>query len=464
MEARQKLAFDRAGVLVSDTLARAKPMVRWSLRHGMPRAMLWHGARRGDLQGRIMVESEHGRDISGLFGEVRAVGPIAPTRFGWITASQPVVREVLSSNDFRTGTFDPDDSALGRLAAWSASELLDPIQPPSLLATDPPDHTRYRKLVTRVFTARAIERLRARIQQISEELLDEIGAADRGEPVDLIESYCALLPVTVISEILGVPPHERDRVLAFGAATAPAVEFGLHWRVFRSVETAQAEFSAWLGDHFERLRRHPGDNLLSHLVAVRDDGVGLTERELKATAGLVLTAGFETTVNLLGSGIALLAGHPRQLALVRECPELWSNAVEEVLRYDPPILQTGRTALRDTDVSGVPLPRGAFVATLLAGANRDPQVFANADVFDVTRSNAREHVSFGAGRHHCLGASLARLEGEIGLRAIFDRFPALRVLPGANGVGPRSCADTSTCRACSAERMCGGCLRGHGRR
>jgi hypothetical protein len=393
--------------------------------------MLRHAARREDLQGRIVVEAEQERDISGLFGEVRTIGPIAPTRFGWITASQAVVREVMSSNDFRTRSFAPNDSVLGRLTAWSASDLIDPIRPPSLLAVDPPDHTRYRKLVTRVFTARAVERLRPRIQQIAAELLDEIGVSDRGEPVDLIESYCAILPVTVICEILGVPPHERDRVLEFGAATAPSIELGLSWRVFRSVETALAEFSAWLGDHLRYLRRHPGDNLLSQLVAAQDDGIGLTENELKAIAGLVLTAGFETTMNLLGNGIALLTHHPHQLALIRKRPDLWSNAVDEVLRYDPPVLQTARTALRDTHVSGVLIRRGAFVANVLAGANRDPQVFANADVFDITRPNVGEHVSFGAGRHYCLGASLARLEGEIGLQAIFERFPALRVLPQA---------------------------------
>jgi cytochrome P450 len=180
------------------------------------------------------------------------------------------------------------------------------------------------------------------------------------------------------------------------------------------------------------LRANPGDNLLSRLIAAREDGEGLTDRELKATAGLVLAAGFETTVNLLGNGIALLTRDREQLGVLRARPELWANAVDEVLRVDPPVLMTGRMCLRDTTIAGVPVRRGQLVTTVLAAANRDPAVFENPLAFDVTRPNARDHVSFGAGRHYCLGAQLARMEGEIGLRSIFDRFPDLRPLPGAH--------------------------------
>jgi cytochrome P450 len=379
----------------------------------------------------MVMTAASGRDVTGLFDEIRAAGPLASTRFGSITTTHAAVREVLSSNDFRTQSFSPDGSALGRLATWSASEHLHPVRPPSLLAVEPPDHTRYRKLVTRVFTARAVQQLRDRTEQIAGELLDEITAKGNSGPVDLVESYCALLPVTVISEILGVPAHDRARVLAFGAAAAPSLDLGLKWSTFRTVETALAQFDVWLGDHLEHLRRNPGDNLLSQLVAARDDGVGLTETELKATAGLVLAAGFETTVNLIGNGIALLTQHPGQLALLREQPELWTNAVEEVLRHDAPVLLTGRMAVRDTHVVGIPVPRGTLITTVLAGANRDPEAFTDPTVFDISRSNARDHLSFGAGRHHCLGASLARMEGEVGLRTIFDRLPALRLLPGS---------------------------------
>jgi cytochrome P450 len=420
--------------VVGSALLRAKPLVRWGLGHALPRAVLLREARRGDLQGRLVDDAAAGRDLTGLFDEIRAAGPVARTRFGWITTRHAAVREVLSSDDFRTGVIGSDGSALGRLLEWSAGEHLHPVRPPSLLAVNPPEHTRYRKLVTGVFTARAVEQLRGRVQAIADEVLDAI---DPAAPVDLVESYCGLLPVTVISEILGVPATDVGKVLSLGAAAAPSLDLGLGWRTFRDVETALAEFDTWLGEHLDHLRRHPGDDLFSRLVAARDNGVGLTEAELKSTAGLVLAAGFETTVNLLGSGIALLSAHPDQLAALRERPQLWGNTVEEVLRHDPPVLLTGRVAVRATEVAGVPLPRGALVTTVLAGANRDPGVFTDPAAFDVTRTGARDHVAFGAGRHHCLGAALARMEGEIGLRTIFDRFPDLALRPGSRRRGTR---------------------------
>ncbi|MFC3890483.1 cytochrome P450 [Lentzea rhizosphaerae] len=405
-----------------------KPAVRWGIGHALPRAVLRLAARRGDLQGRITVEASTGADLTGLFDEIRARGPLAATKVGHTTTRHEVVKAVLGNDAFITARPRFGAGVLGKLAAWSATNVMHPVQPPSLLAVEPPSHTRYRKLVTRVFTARAVEQLRVRTQQITDELLDDL---DPTNPVDLIEAYCGLLPVTVISEILGVPPEERATVLALGGAAAPSLDLGLSWRVFRDVEAGLTTFDAWLTRHLDALRANPGDNLFSRLITAREDGVGLTERELKATAGLVLAAGFETTVNLLGNGIALLTRHPEQLALLRSKPELWANAVDEVLRFDPPVLLTGRMCAQDTTVAGIPVRRGQIVTTVLAGANRDPSVFSDPGTFDVTRPNARDHVSFGAGRHYCLGAQLARMEGEIGLRTIFDRFPGLRLAAGA---------------------------------
>jgi len=305
---------------------------------------------------------------------------------------------------------------------------LGPLTPPSLLVTEPPDHTRYRKLVSRVFSARAVEKLRGRTQQIATELLDQI---DPRSPVDLVETYCSLLPVTVIAEVLGVPQRDRDKVLRLGAAAAPSLDLGLSWTKFRQVECALRDFDQWLGQHLDNLHRHPGDDLLSQLVTAQEDGVGLTDVELRSTAGLVLAAGFETTVNLLGNGIALLASNPEQRRLLAERDDLWPNAVEEVLRVDPPVLITGRMAMADTEVAGVPMRRGSVMVALLAGANRDPQVFPDPDRFDITRPNARDHLSFSAGRHFCLGAALARMEGEVGLRTLFERHPEPRVENGA---------------------------------
>jgi cytochrome P450 len=305
---------------------------------------------------------------------------------------------------------------------------LGPLTPPSLLVTEPPDHTRYRKLVSRVFSVRAVEKLRGRTQQIATELLNRI---DPSSPADLVASYCSLLPVTVIAEILGVPEGDREKVLRFGAAAAPSLDLGLSWREFRRVESALREFDDWLAQHLDGLRRHPGDDLLSQLVAAQEDGVSLTDTELKSTAGLVLAAGFETTVNLLGNGIALLGADHEQRKLLAERDDLWPNAVDEVLRLDPPVLLTGRMTTADTEVVGIPMRRGSVMVGLLAGANRDPQVFPEPERFDVARENAREHVSFSAGRHYCLGAALARMEGEVGLRTLFERYPDPRVEPGA---------------------------------
>ncbi|WP_445258661.1 cytochrome P450 [Nocardioides aurantiacus] len=410
--------------------------LRWGLGHALPRWAIRGSAKRGDLHGRL-IEATASSDAAplDLFDEVRADGPLHRSKFAYVTASLPTVREVLTSNDVRAGVdIGSAPGLLGRLSTWAGRRApIGPLTPPSLLVTEPPDHTRYRKLVTRVFSARAVQQLRARTEQIATELLDDLEADVRaGRPVDLVERYCALLPVTVIAEILGVPESDRDRVLRFGEGAAPSLDLGLGWRHFREVEASLGEFETWLHTHIEAVRRSPGTDLLSQLVTARDDeGRGLDDAELKATAGLVLAAGFETTVNLLGNGIWLLHEHPDQLAVLQADPGLWANAVDEVLRHDPPVLLTGRTVVRDTEIAGTSVPRGAVVTTLLAGANRDPEVFEDPDRFDVARANAGDHVSFSSGRHYCLGAALARMEGEVGLRAVFERFPDLVLEPGA---------------------------------
>ncbi len=416
---------------VEDRIAQT---VRWGFGHALPKAAIAGSARKGDLHGRLVMDTAESDEAPlALFRQIREQGPLHRAKYAYVTASQAVVKEVLTSGDVRAGVeLGTGSGPLGRLTSWAARKApLGPLTPPSLLVTEPPDHTRYRKLVTRVFSVRAVQGLRARTEEIAAGLLDDL-AADAAHPVELVSRYCAQLPVTVIAEILGVPSHERDRVLRFGTGAAPSLDLGLGLGEFRRVEANLAEFDQWLGRHIEEVRRHPGDDLLSQLVAARDDqGGGLTDAELRSTAGLVLAAGFETTVNLLGNGIALLDRHPDQLARLREQPDLWANAVDEVLRLDPPVLLTGRTVVRDAEFAGVRVSRGAVVTTLLAGANRDPEVFADPDRFDVARANAADHVSFSSGRHYCLGAALARMEGEVGLRAIFDRFPDLALEPGA---------------------------------
>ncbi|MFC6704921.1 cytochrome P450 [Flexivirga alba] len=413
-----------------NTADHLKRGVRWSLGHGLPGGLMRMAARKGDFQGRMTTEAGRvsTQELLPLIEEIRAAGTMAKWRLGHITVDHEAVRETLSSNDVHAGFVFEEGTMLGRVGRWAKRDGLNPVEAPSLLAVEPPDHTRYRKLVTRVFTARAVEKLRVRTEEIAGELLAAI-PADR--PVDLVESYCAKLPVEVISEILGVPEKDRGLVLRLGGGAAPSLDMGLGWRDFRDVEDSLDEFDAWLGEHLGYLRKHPGDDLFSQLVRASDDGEQLTERELKATAGLVLAAGFETTVNLLGNGIRLLHEHPDQLQMLRDEPAGWANAVEEVLRYDPPVLLTGRQVSHETEIVGHPLKEAELVITVLAGANRDPKVFDEPNRFDIQRANARDHLSFSAGRHYCLGSALARMEGEVGLRAFYDRFGVVELLPGA---------------------------------
>jgi cytochrome P450 len=401
--------------------------VHWGVAHGLPRLAVGASARRGDLQGRLMLAASSGDQVWELLEEARASGPLLSSRLAYLTVDHATVKEVLSSPDFRSGPRPVPGGLLGRVLDQTAPRVLHPIEPPSLLVTEPPDHTRYRKLVARVFTVREVERLRVRAEAIARELLD---ALDVATPVDLIASYCALLPVTVISEILGVPPAQRQLVLDMGTRAAPSLDSGLSWRQYREVLSGLRGFTQWLNAHVEQLRRHPGEDLLSQLIEARDDEGTLDDRELKATAALVLAAGFETTVNLLGNGIALLDRNPEQRERLRAEPALWPNTVDEALRLDPPVLMTARMCARPTSVAGVQVAKDAIVVTVLAGANRDPQVFENPDRFDVGRHNAKDHVSFSGGRHYCLGASLARMEGEVGLRVLAERFPDMRLLPG----------------------------------
>jgi len=292
--------------------------VRWTLQHGLPRALMRGAARAGDPQARLIVDPRTQEDPFALHDEIRARGRVVRGRLTYITATHEVVRDVLRSDDFRVGDISAAfPRPLNHLHEWSLDAMvLHPIAPPSLLAVEPPEHTRYRRQVSRVFTARAVEALRPRIEAASETLLDELVAAGPETAVDLVSGYATMLPITVIAQILGVPADERAEVLAYGAVAAPSLDLGLSWRQFREVDHALRGFDAWLGRHLQRLRQSPGQDLLSKLVTLTDEGERLSEMELRATAGLLLAAGFETTVNLLGNGTELLLRNPEQRALL----------------------------------------------------------------------------------------------------------------------------------------------------
>jgi cytochrome P450 len=304
------------------------------------------------------------------------------------------------------------------------------MDPPSLLAVDPPAHGRYRRLVSREFTARSVTALETRIAEIAEGLLDEVAA--RGDShFDVVETYASRLPVVVIADLLGVPERWQADILAWGNDAAMLLEPLLGWRNYRTAEKAVRRLNVWFDQHIENLRREPGSDLLSRLATQRplegQDEERLDQHELRALGLLVLGAGFETTVNLIGNGVVQLDRRRDQLVVLRERPELWPNAVEEVLRHDSPVQMTLRSAYDDVEVQGQALSKGEPVVVFLGGANRDPAVFADPHVFDVTRENASDHLAFSSGAHYCLGAGLARLEGTVALRTLFERYPDLRV-------------------------------------
>lgn len=316
---------------------------------------------------------------------------------------------------------------------WLGSELFTSATPvpavaTSMLETDPPHHTRLRRLVAREFTTRRVESLRPRVQQITDELIDAM-AARPDRRADLIASFAVPLPMTVICELLGVPGLDRQRFRYWsGEIVAPLDGVGADPR-------AVDEMTAYLRELVAAKAGDPGEDLLSALIRTRDeDGGRLSPDELIGMAFLLLVAGHETTVNLIGTGVRALLAHPAQLAALRADPDgLIDGAVEEMLRYDGPVQHaTYRFAAADLELGGVTITAGSSVLVALAAADRDPARFAQPgpDVFDIRRTGPG-HLAFGHGIHFCLGAPLARMEGRIAVRALLERFPDLAGDPDA---------------------------------
>lgn len=402
------------------TTSRASIWLRWASVHGVPRVFLSARALRGEPLARLIL----GRgDRLALIEEIRAAGPLLRTPVVWVSADYQVCRTVLRDNDF--GVTNPNetglpDSLLGLVRRVDPA-LPNPVEPPAMVMTDPPQHTEYRRLVARSFAPKSIAALDTRIGNLTAELLDSM--VHKAE-VDLIADYAAQLPAAVISEILGIPASQRARILGWGNTLAALLDIGIGWRPYRAAIADLLDVDHYLAEHFGRLRLQGGDETPLRRLAL--DGL-LSGRELTSNGALLIGAGIETTVNLIGSGIAALLEHPDQLALLREDPELWPSAVEEILRYESPLQMTARTALCDREIAGVSIPKGAVVVLLIRGANRDPNVFDRPNVFDITRENARDHLAFATGIHVCLGAALARIEATTTLRELFARYPDLHL-------------------------------------
>jgi cytochrome P450 len=292
------------------------------------------------------------------------------------------------------------------------SELLS-----SMLQSDPPDHTRLRRLVAKAFTMRAAEAMRPQIEDIADSLLDDI---DSEVPVDLMKAYAGPLPIRVISELLGIPASNRS-------SFRDLVEPFLNQSTRKQKDAASAELTDMLADLITEKRRHPTADLTSALIAARDDGNRLSERELVATLFLLISAGYDTTVNLIANGILALLRHPAQLSALRADPSQMPTAVEEILRFDSPVnVTTLRFTTEPIRVGDVEIPANEFVMISLIAANRDGAQFDDPDRLDLTRK-PNAHLAFGHGIHHCLGASLGRLEGRIALRKLLERFDRLEL-------------------------------------
>jgi cytochrome P450 len=285
-----------------------------------------------------------------------------------------------------------------------------------MLAADPPDHTRLRRLVSAAFTARRIEALRPRIQQISDDLLDGLRGAER---VDLIDAYAFPLPIQVICELLGLPDEDRDRFRAWTNVIVGGQAYA------EQLPGAMRDLVAYTRKLLAERREQPGEDLLSGLIAARDEGDRLTEDELTSMVFLLLIAGHETTVNLIGNGTMLLLTDPDRWKRLQHDRGLLPAAIEEFLRYEGPVAYaTSRFTTEPTRVAGRDLPAGAAVIVGLAAANRDPARFAGGDEVDLARET-NPHLAFGHGIHYCLGAPLARLEAQIAFTGLLDRFPEM---------------------------------------
>jgi len=317
------------------------------------------------------------------------------------------------------------DRALGRIwkARYPDMPAFTLIHVNSLLENEPPVHTRLRRLVAGAFARGHVERLRPRVAELAGALADRIAdLGSDGSPVDLIAEYAEPLPVQVIAELLGVPETDWHLLRPWSNAIVKMYEYDISLERQGQAEQASAEFVAYLRELVAERRKRPGEDLMSSLLAEHDAGDRLTEDELVTTCTLLLNAGHEATVNVVGNGVTALLKHPEQYGALT--PELIPNAVEELIRYDSPLQLFERTANEDASIGGVTVEKGQKIAVLLGAANRDPAVFESPDTFDVTRRD-NPHLGFGAGIHFCVGAPLARVELQSSLATLRSRFPRL---------------------------------------
>ena len=384
-----------------------------------PAVLAWYHWR-GDPVARWMRPGGQA-DPYPLYAVIRGRGLVRSRLGPWVTASHATAAAILRDRRFssapvhqrgyRPPQYPPGDPRAGLPAA-------------DLLTLDPPDHTRIRRLVSGAFTPKAVAGLEPFIRDTAAGLL---AAADAGAGFDLIDALAFPLPIAVICHLLGVPAADQARFRAWGHDVAASLEPQTSRAARTQSRASELALTAYLHDLVARRRASPDGSLLSALIAAEEDGDRLSTAELVSTALLLLVAGFETTVNLIGNGtVALLREDGRgQWHSLREEPALAVGAVEELLRYDSPVQMTSRTATEDADAGGTVITKGTPVIVAIGGANRDPAAFSDPDRLRIGRPDAAGHLSFSLGIHHCLGAALARLEGRVAFEELTRTHPGL---------------------------------------
>jgi cytochrome P450 len=380
---------------------------------------------RGDLFSRL-VQPNHHTDPYQIYEEMRALGPMLPTRLGnYTTTSHRLCNEVLRSRRFAVRPEDGSED----LANQAGLDL-------SLLELNPPDHTRIRRLTAPAFTPRRMAGYVELVDQAIQGLLD---GCEREREFDLMTSFASPLPIAVVTHLLGLP-NDPEKFRRLGSTIARALDGIWSLGQARVLAAADAELRTTFTELLDRRRADPGSDLVSALVA--EQGKEITATELSALVRLLLIAGFETTVNAIGNGMRWLLSDREQWELLVKDPALAPAVVEEVLRFDPPVQQTARVARRPTEVGEVLVGTNQWVITLLAAANRDPDVYQEPNRFDIARKSSVEHLAFSGGIHYCLGSPLARLELTQAFRALAERFPRIRqtapitMRPGTTLRGP----------------------------
>lgn len=385
---------------------------------------------RGDWTG-YLFNPAHLADPYPMYERVRNAGPWVRTRTGTVTAHHAVIDTIARNPATTTGTAARESFVEGtsRFQEWlftkpDRGDVIDPLGPDSMIGMDGADHARLRRLVSKAFTPGAIAQLRPELAAITEELVDDV--AD-GEPFDLMADIANVLPVRAICAVLGIPDDDHAQFKEWGRAIAADLDaMAPAWRQ-RRAGVALAELTDYLQALITARRRDPGDDLVSRMAVVEEGGDQLTDRELLSTCMLLLVAGFETTVNLIGNGTLALLDHPDRQAWLREDLSRVPGAVEEMLRFDAPVQVIARIPGEPMEVDGHHLEAGETMVLFLGGANRDPAVFDAPDELRLDRDNARKHLAFASGPHYCLGAALARLEGEIAFTTLLERLGRLEL-------------------------------------